>query len=456
MPIDARSFPDPPGQCTVRVEPDQDPPVITTMPTREALLEHLRPLGPLGPVMAGAGPSLARGCSCFVLLFEAWGWMFLLFGVGLIGFMAVQTLVFNKPFQFNDKPADKATAVLFLGGFLTFWVVFCSVWIWMVRSLFFPRDKLDLHWRLVLGADNWICYRASLNQRIGHCAPSSIDYLRRSDNGRVVAHLMTGRETPLTGPLPPLDSAWLCDALAARLGSKVENRTAAYPCVPALAAGRIVPGTVLAWRLKQGDGPWRAVLMTAGMNLFWNGIVGVFIGVAFFGEPRINWWLALFLIPFVLVGLILIAVLIGNVWAAIIQSRIGRTSLELGIHPLRVGGHFRAHIFQVGPLSLRELSIKLVCDEVAQYIHGTTTSTASSRVRELTLLTLLDMQIQHGLPLETSFDFDVPADVMHSFEAPHNKIQWKLIVRGVPESCSEYQREFPVIIHPAGPTRELT
>ena len=97
----------------------------------------------------------------------------------------------------------------------------------------------------------------------------------------------------------------------------------------------------------------------------------------------------------------------------------------------------------------------MVCDEVAQYIHGTTTSTASSRVRELTLLTLLDVQIPRSLPLETSFNFDVPDDVMHSFESPHNKIQWKLIVRGVPDSWPEYQREFPVIMHPAIPTREL-
>lgn len=456
MPFDARSFPDPPGQCTVRVEPDQEPLVVTTMPTRQVLLEQLRPLGPLGPAMVYAGPTLARGCSCFVLLFQAWGWMFLVIGVGLIGFMAVQTLVFNKPFQFNDKPADQVTAALFLGGFLAVWVAFCGVWIWIVRNLAFPRDKLDLYWRLVLGADNWICYRAGLNQRIGHCAPSSIDYLSSTNTGRVVAHLTTGKEVTLTGPLPPLDSTWLCDALAVRLGREVKNRAAAYPFVPALAVGQIVPGTVLAWRLKQGNGPWRAVLMTAGINLFWNGIVGVFIGVAFFGEPTINWWLALFLVPVVLVGLILIAVLIGNVRVAIIQSRIGRTSLEFSVHPLRVGGRFPAHIFQAGPLSLRELSIKLACDEVAQYIHGTTTSTASARVREFTLLTLRDVQIQRSPPLETSFNIDVPADVMHSFEAPHNKIQWKLIVRGLPESWPEYRREFPVIIHPADPIKEMT
>ena len=452
MPFDARWFPDPPGQCTVRVEPDQDPPVVTTIPSRQTLLEQLRPLG---PVMVNVGPTLARGCSCFVILFQAWGWMFLLFGVGLIGFNAVQTLIMNQPFELNGKPADKVTAALFLGGFLTVWVAVCGVWIWIVRNVAFPRDKLDLHWRLVLGADNWVCYRAGFNQRIGHSAPSSIDHLSCTNTGRVVAHLTTRRKVTLTGPLPPLDSAWLCDALAVRLGREVKGRAAAHPFVPALAVGQIVPATVLTWRLKQGDGPWRAVLMTAGINLFWNGIVGVFIGVAFFAEPRINWWLALFLIPFILVGLILIAVLIATVRTAIIQSRIGRTSLELAVHPLCAGGHFPAHISQAGPLSLRELSIRLVCDEVAQYIHGTTTSTASSRVRELTLLTLLDVQIQRSLPLETNFTFDVPADVMHSFDAPHNKIQWKLIVRGVPESWPEYQREFPVIIHPAIPTREL-
>ena len=69
---------------------------------------------------------------------------------------------------------------------------------------------------------------------------------------------------------------------------------------------------------------------------------------------------------------------------------------------------------------------------------------------------LQDVQIQRNLPLETSFNLNVPADVMHSFDAPHNKIQWKLIVRGVPEAWPEYEREFPIIIHPADPTRELT
>ena len=48
-------------------------------------------------------------------------------------------------------------------------------------------------------------------------------------------------------------------------------------------------------------------------------------------------------------------------------------------------------------------------------------------------------------------DVVVPASAMHSFQAPHNAIHWKLVVRGRPRRRTPFERTFPVIVYPGTP-----
>jgi hypothetical protein len=42
----------------------------------------------------------------------------------------------------------------------------------------------------------------------------------------------------------------------------------------------------------------------------------------------------------------------------------------------------------------------------------------------------------------------VPADTMHSFEAPHNKVIWKLTLRGAIAKWPDVSEEFPIVVTP--------
>ena len=52
----------------------------------------------------------------------------------------------------------------------------------------------------------------------------------------------------------------------------------------------------------------------------------------------------------------------------------------------------------------------------------------------------------------TTFDahlqVKVPAGAMHSFKSGHNGINWKIVVKGDVAQWPDYQRCFPVIVHP--------
>jgi hypothetical protein len=43
---------------------------------------------------------------------------------------------------------------------------------------------------------------------------------------------------------------------------------------------------------------------------------------------------------------------------------------------------------------------------------------------------------------------------MHSFQADHNEVSWKLIVKGDVEGWPEYRREFQIIVNPETNGRE--
>ncbi|MSR60351.1 MAG: hypothetical protein EXS05_22370 [Planctomycetaceae bacterium] len=417
------------------------------MPTTESLLDQVRILGPVGETLVKRAPAIARAGSCLGSLWIGFGWAMLLLGVLFLGGMLVATLLFNRPIDINGKPAANGDAALFLGLFMAFWIAFFGLWIFASRKAMFNRDRLDQQWRLVLGDDEWIAYRAHVNRVIGRVVSADVDRIDLSTTGRVVAWLSSGNRVELTGPLPPLDGSWLRDALLKQLGKPMESGVPVYPFVPR-GDSYIGVGTILRFRLKRCDSTWMGLLVLAGVNLFWNGITGVFVWQAFWGESKVQWTMALFLIPFALIGLVLMVALAAGAYSVVIQSRIASTILELAEFPLQAGARCRALVSQTGPLTLRRLRVRLVCDEEATFGAGTTTRTETKRVRELEVFSQIDLSIARRLPFTETFDLDVPAAVMHSFEAAHNKIKWTLLVHGEPEGWPEFERTFPVVIHP--------
>ena len=42
----------------------------------------------------------------------------------------------------------------------------------------------------------------------------------------------------------------------------------------------------------------------------------------------------------------------------------------------------------------------------------------------------------------------IPADAMHSFSSENNAVQWRIVVRALPDRWPEFTRVFPVVVLP--------
>ena len=177
---------------------------------------------------------------------------------------------------------------------------------------------------------------------------------------------------------------------------------------------------------------------------FWNGIVSVFLWqvIKSFQRHRPEWFLTIFLIPFVIVGLVLLGV-VGycflQLFAPGVKLRLSATALPLGGSAdleWEISGHASR---------IRKLRIWLEGREEATYRRGTTTSTDKSTFAtlELAAATLWN-DVRHGRVRLT-----VPADTMPSFQSDNNKIVWTLHVHGDIAFYPDVNDEFTITVLPA-------
>jgi uncharacterized protein DUF3592 len=195
--------------------------------------------------------------------------------------------------------------------------------------------------------------------------------------------------------------------------------------------------------LKPGSSPLGKLIGIICIALFWNGIVSVFVYQVVTGWQRgqAPWFLTLFMIPFVLIGL----GLIGGVFyqaLALLNPR-PRVIVRPGAVPL--GGAFEVEWQMTGNVGrIGKLTITLEGREEATYRRGTNTYTdknvfATIPVAETT--NARDMQIGAARPV-------VPANTMHTFEGPNNKIIWRLKLNGDIRRWPDINEEFKITVLP--------
>ncbi len=205
--------------------------------------------------------------------------------------------------------------------------------------------------------------------------------------------------------------------------------------VPAIRAGPVV--------LEPSVGPFGKLVGSLFFALFWNGIVSVFVWQAWKswerGQP--DWFLTVFLVPFVLVGLASIA-FVGHFTLALANPR-PRLTVDSAAPSLgdRLGIDWQLS----GRVSrIRRLRIVLEGREEATYRRGTDTHTDREVFASHVLVdTVNDWEISRG-----SASLVIPDDTMHSFEAPANKIVWELKVAGEIARWPDVDESFPVTVHP--------
>jgi len=220
-----------------------------------------------------------------------------------------------------------------------------------------------------------------------------------------------------------------------------------FPNIPDGADITNSPGTRLKFRLPIAQSPGWVLFGVLLACLFWNGIVAVFVVTAIGShlEGKPDWMLTLFIIPFVLVGIVLIVLFIRQL---LVTTGIGPTLVEISHHPLHPGDRCRLFVSQSGRLKVNSIDLLLVCEEEATYRQGTNTRTETREVHRQDVFRREGFEVHRGLPFEAECELAVPAAAMHSFKADHNEIKWKVVVKGDVAGWPDYERSFPVIVRP--------
>ena len=195
--------------------------------------------------------------------------------------------------------------------------------------------------------------------------------------------------------------------------------------------------------LKPQVGPVGKVSGSLFFALFWNGIVSVFVWQAWKGWDQGNpdWFLTIFLIPFVLVGLASFG-FVGHFLLALANPR-PRLTLTPGSP--RLGDEFRLEWRFTGRAGrLRSIRIFIEGREEATYQRGTDTITEREIFATFDLAkTQNDWEIPQGV-----VDLMIPSDSMHSFEADANKIIWEIKIEGEIVRWPDIGQNFPISVRP--------
>ncbi len=219
------------------------------------------------------------------------------------------------------------------------------------------------------------------------------------------------------------------------------------PSVPRAPALDESPGERLRYRLASVSSGHSSVFGAAWLALMWNSVCVVLLAVAISG-----WWynrprpvLAMLLVPFS-------GVAVWSLKSFLRQVRgiagVGSTVVEISDHPLEPGGTYRLFVMQMGRMRLRSLRVELVCEEESFFRQGTDVRSDQHVALSKELLAESPVRVDPQAHWEQQLEFELPANVMHSFSATNNSVRWRLVVSGEARPWPSFCRSFPLVVHP--------
>jgi hypothetical protein len=196
--------------------------------------------------------------------------------------------------------------------------------------------------------------------------------------------------------------------------------------------------------LEESLSPVAKLVLGTIVALFWNGIVSVFLWQlwqSWRAGQGIDGCMAVFLLPFVLIGLLL---LLGIPYSFLALAN-PRPKLTLSRAAIPLGGTAQLQWrFSGSAERLESMRIFLEGVEKATYRRGTDTHTDTEVFATLELV-----ERQRGMPMSSgSATIEIPADTMHSFDGGRNEIAWKLKLKGSIRFWPDVTSEFPFVVEP--------
>ncbi|MFA6103976.1 MAG: DUF3592 domain-containing protein [Victivallaceae bacterium] len=178
--------------------------------------------------------------------------------------------------------------------------------------------------------------------------------------------------------------------------------------------------------------------------IFWNAIVSVFVFQAgkSWSTNNVEWFLSFFMIPFVLVGLLLIFLVLHT----LLQAFNPRPVLKLDPASPALGGKAALSWEIPDYRSITRLEITLEGYEEAKSRSGNNNTIAKSVFEQIGIADTVDRrEITAG-----NAAFTVPRESMHTFDADSNKIIWRLKLKGKKRFFPDLNYEYAVNVMPSG------
>ncbi|MBB6428964.1 DUF3592 domain-containing protein [Algisphaera agarilytica] len=194
---------------------------------------------------------------------------------------------------------------------------------------------------------------------------------------------------------------------------------------------------------------WGGLLFVLLFMVIWDGVVAIALIKMLEDGVSANWGPLLFMIPFVLVGigcLIAAVYMVLSLSNPVVRMRFDPRVIPLG-SPLRVDWSIdgRAERFDRLTLTVEGL-------ERASYTRGTDTITDEHVFFEHTLYDAEALDRRDPLAREGEAEMEFPANAMHSLDSDHNKIVWRIKVRGEIPRWPDVRDEYEFAVVPAGVT----
>jgi hypothetical protein len=230
-----------------------------------------------------------------------------------------------------------------------------------------------------------------------------------------------------------------------------KQRPRHYPAIPSFDGLTNSPGIELAYRLPPSQTPGWRLLATTIFTLIWNGVACVLLVWAIRSHVagQSEWFLTAFLVPFLAVGVWSVRYLGQLIY---LHTGMGLTTLEISDLPLIPGREYQVVLAQQGHITVKSLSLWLVCEEEATYRQGTDIRTEVRRVHDTRLWSHENFTIEPVASFQSAIAVPIPQTAMHSFHSAHNSVQWKLMVRGEVEHWPPFERGFPIVVYPGEAT----
>lgn len=201
-------------------------------------------------------------------------------------------------------------------------------------------------------------------------------------------------------------------------------------------------------QLKPRQSPGLKLLGLTIAAVFWNGIVSVFLYQVVSGwtHGRPDLCLSAFLLPFIAVGLVLIAAA-GHALLALFNPRVAMT---LDPPEVPLGGTAEVRWAIAGRYDrIERLEIRLEGHEEATYRQGTNTYTDKTLFFTAHVVdTTKPLDVRAGRARVA-----VPADAMHSFAAKNNKVVWTLVLQAHIRAWPDVKDEYVLAVAPAAGSR---